>query len=84
VIQGGPAPITVGDYYADKGEGFSKPYLVEYFDSDLPPRKAFLDNPTCRPFKYFVAEALVAKVKSGAISLPERGGVAIPLTLTYR
>ena len=48
---------------------FKGSFKGELFDSDEPPMKVFKNNVSCKPFVSFVEETLVARLKSGAISL---------------
>ena len=54
---------------------FKGSFKGELFDSDEPPMKVFKNNVSCKPFVSFVEETLVARLKSGAISLLGRVGV---------
>ena len=58
---------------------FKGSFKEELFDSDEPPMKVFKNNVSCKPFVSFVEERLVARLKSGAISLLGRVGVVDPL-----
>ena len=59
----------------------------ESCDSDKPPMKAFKNNTSCKSFVTFVEDTLIARLKSGAISLLGKVGVvdspfiALPLTV---
>ena len=57
---------------------FKGSFKGELFDSDEPPMKVFKNNVSCKPFVSFVEETLVARLKSGAISLLGRVGVVDP------
>ena len=57
---------------------FKGSFKGELFDSDEPPMKVFKNNVSCKPFVSFVEETLVARLRSGAISLLGRVGVVDP------
>lgn len=57
---------------------FKGSFKGELFDSDEPPMRVFKNNVSCKPFVSFVEETLVARLKSGAISLLGRVGVVDP------
>ena len=57
---------------------FKGSFKGELFDSDEPLMKVFKNNVSCKPFVSFVEETLVARLKSGAISLLGRVGVVDP------
>ena len=57
------------------------------YDSDRPPRKAFRNNTSCKPFVDFVRKTLLERLETGAISLLGRVGhvphphLLLPLTV---
>ena len=57
---------------------FKGSFRGESYDSDKPPMKAFKNNVSCRSFVTFVEDTLIARLKSGAISLLGKVGVVDP------
>ena len=57
---------------------FNGSFQGELFDSDEPPMVVFKNNVSCKPFVSFVEETLVARLRSGAVSLLGRVGVVDP------
>ena len=58
---------------------FKGSFRGESYDSDKPPIKAFENNVSCKSFVTFVEDTLIARLKSGAISLLGKVGVVEPL-----
>ena len=50
----------------------------EHYDSDLPPPKLFANNGSCKSFTQFIRKTLLARLRSGAISLVGRVGSVTP------
>ena len=57
---------------------FKGSFRGESYDSDKPPMKAFENNVSCKSFVTFVEDTLIARLKSGAISLLGKIGVVEP------
>ena len=66
---------------------FSGQFKGEKFDWDRPPRKAFKNNASCKPFVSFIQKTLMDRLKTGAISWLGRAGeveppfLVLPLTV---
>ena len=66
---------------------FSGVFKGESYDSDLPPRKAFLNNVSCKLFVKFIQETLLDRLETGAVSLLGKVGevqpphLVLPLTV---
>ena len=66
---------------------FSGQFKGEKFDSDRPPRKAFKNNASCKPFVNFIQKTLMDRLRTGAISWLGRVGeveppfLVLPLTV---
>jgi len=66
---------------------FKGTFKGEQFDSDRPPHKVFRNNVSCKPFKEFIQQTLLMRVRNGAISLVGRVGqvkpphLVLPLTV---
>ena len=46
--------------------------------TDLPPRKAFLNNVSCKPFVKFIQQTLLDRLETGAVSLLGKVGEVQP------
>jgi len=57
---------------------FKGSFKGESYDSDEPPMKVFKNNVSCKSFVTFVEGTLIARLKSGAISLLGKVGVVDP------
>ncbi|CAH3162802.1 unnamed protein product, partial [Porites lobata] len=71
-------PVEVSGEVTACDRHFKGSFKGELFDSDEPPMKVFKNNVSCKPFVSFVEETLVARLRSGAISLLGRVGVVDP------
>ena len=66
---------------------FSGQFKGEKFNSDRPPRKAFRNNMSCKPFVSFMQKTLIDRLRTGAISWLGRVGevepphLVLPLTV---
>ncbi len=57
---------------------FSGSFKGETYKSDRPPRKAFLNNTSCKPFVQFIQRTLLERMENGAVSLVGKVGVVEP------
>ena len=57
---------------------FSGSFKGETYESDHPPRKAFLNNASCKPFVQFIQRTLLERMENGAVSLVGKVGVVEP------
>ena len=57
---------------------FMGSFQGEHYDSDLPPPKLFANNGSCKSFTQFIRKTLLARLRSGAISLVGRVGYVTP------
>ena len=57
---------------------FTGLFKGEQYDSDRPPKKAFKNNMSCKPFVGFIQKTLLDRLTTGAISLLGRVGVVEP------
>ncbi len=62
---------------------FKGSFKGESYDSSEPPMKVFKNNVSCKPFVSFVEDTLVARLKSGAISLLGKVGVVDPPFIVF-
>ena len=66
--------VSIATYF----HHFTGSFQREYYDSDLPPPKLFKNNGSCQPFTQFIHKTLLARLRSGAISLVGKVGYVTP------
>ena len=57
---------------------FHGSYKGTNYDSDLPPRKIFPNNISCKPFCDFISQSIIGRITSGAISVWGKVGEVAP------
>ena len=66
--------VSIATYFRH----FTGSFQREYYDSNLPPPKLFKNNGSCKPFTQFIHKTLLARLRSGAISLVGKVGYVTP------
>lgn len=66
--------VSVWQYF----QHFKGSFKGEEYDSDLPPKRIFTNNASCKQFTQFIETTLLDRLKTGAISILGKVGVVEP------
>ena len=66
--------VVISDYF----QPFQGIFLQQFYDSNFPPRKIFLNSKSCASFEGFITDTIMGRVRNGSLTVVGRVGEVEP------